>query len=179
LVVGSFLVPVGCGLREPAAPPPQPFKGRVDVRTRGLGPVNVPQEGKVGGVDYAVIHYLMWDDRIALLIWIDNENQNFSGQGNWPRFEGEEAVYEGTLDQVAMKYRTADGKNGSLTIAGQELNLANGWLVLVSTAGGELRVKQLQRERLKVQPDIEGGNAKDFEKIQGDPDVIAFFTKKK
>ena len=37
------------------------------------------------------------------------------------------------------------------------------------------RVKQLQREPLKVQPDIEGGNYKDFEKLQSDPDVVAFY----
>jgi hypothetical protein len=146
------------------------------VRAR---PVNLPLAGKLGGIDYAMVHYMIWDDRIALLVWADNDTPNHTATWTSPANEGAEGVFDVALDKITIKYRTADGKTGPVNVAGQELNLSDGWLVLVSTAGGQTRVKQLKREELKVQPDSEGGNAKDFEKLKTDPDVVAFYRDKK
>ena len=181
LAASLLLGTLGCGLvKDNTKPPPPPFRGRVDVRALPLGPVNRTEHaGKLGGIDYAVIHYLIWDDRIALLIWTDNETINYGANWSAPLHEGGEGTFDVTLDKIALKYRTTDGKTGPVTVAGQDLELSNGWLVLVSSAGGQTRVKQLQREGLKVQPDVEGGNAKDFEKLKTDPDVLAFYRDKK
>lgn len=180
LVLGTSLWLGGCGLvKDNTQPPPTPFRGTVEVRTRQIGTFSPPREGKLGGVDYALVHYLMWNGRITLLVWTDNESGDYQGTSEQPRSEGAEGVFDYALGKVEVKYRTADGTTGSLNVAGQELDLAKGWLVLVSTAGGQTRVKQLQRAELKAQPDIKGGNAKDFESLKTDPEVMTFYGVKK
>src|SRR5262249_12522367 len=89
---------------------------------------------------------------------------------------GKEAILRGSLlsqegkPQVDISCTTSDGKAGRLTVGGQELDLVGGWMVLVATEGGPIRVKQLKRPPLT---DPNGIKA-----MRGEPEIVEFFAPK-
>ncbi len=94
-----------------------------------------------------------------------------------PNNEGEKAKFAyvmGENQELPVSYET-DGLTGEVEINKRSFDLSNGWLFLVSTAKGTVDMRQVQREKVKVRTDVEGGNIADFEKLKSDLEVIGFF----
>lgn len=138
----------------------------------------------VPGLDFAWVAYWTWNDRLALAVWFDRGHSP-QGKGYW----GSGGRYEFHVDYswmspkpdvrvpaVEVKCSTADGTTGTVTVGGEQYDLSNGPLFLVSTMGGTLRVKQLRRDlpasSLRGEPNA-------FEKLKTDPEVVGFFGPKK
>src|SRR5262245_7469732 len=140
---------VGCGPSKapPPAPPPQPS---IQPGSAGWGYAE-RHNAKTPGIDYAGVLYWSWDGAIVLAVWIDHAAQT---KGGLEFTTGKEAILRGSLlsqegkPQVEISCTTGDGKAGRLTVGGQELDLDGGWLVLVATEGGPMRVKQVKRPTL-------------------------------
>jgi hypothetical protein len=132
-----------------------------------------PRAGKTAGIDYAGVVYWTWDGAVALAVWIDHDAQT---KGGLEFTTGKEAILKGSLlsregkPLVEISCTTGDGKAGRLTVGGQEMDLAGGWLVLVATEGGQMRVKQLKRPTLT---DTNGIRA-----MRGEPEITEFFAPK-
>ena len=73
--------------------------------------------------------------------------------------------------------RTSDGKSGETTVNSQKFELPKGSLILVATAGGTIRMKQLQREGLAVL--LPNGTRVGFQKWKTDPEISDFFANEK
>lgn len=161
----------GCGPSK--APPPSPAPTPdVQVKSAGWG-YGERRDGKAAGIDYAGVLYWTWDGAVALAEWVDHDAQT---KGGLEFATGKEAILRGSLlsregkPLVEIFCTTGDGKAGRLTVGGQELDLAGGWLVLVATEGGQMRVKQLKRLALT---DPNGLKA-----MRGEPEIAEFFAPK-
>lgn len=173
VLAGSFLAVVilaGCSSNNPPpAPQPQPS---IQPGSTGWGYAE-RHNAKVPGIDYAGVLYWSWDGAVVLAVWIDHAAQT---KGGLEFTTGKEAILRGSLlsqegkPQVDIFCTTGDGKAGRLIVGGKELDLAGGWLVLVATEGGQLRVKQLKRPSLT---DPNGLKA-----MRGEPEIADFFAQK-
>lgn len=167
----SFVALVGCGpSKAPTpAPPPQPS---IQPGSAGWGYAE-RHNAKAAGIDYAGVLYWSWDGAIVLAVWIDHAAQT---KGGLEFTTGKEALLKGSLlsqegkTLTEISCTTSDGKAGRLTVGGQELDLAGGWLVLVATEGGRPRLKQLKRPPLT---DPNGIKA-----MRGESEIAEFFAPK-
>jgi hypothetical protein len=168
-VLASSLFLFGCG-----GPSPPQGSGTGWVTWERFQEIN-PK----AGIDKAQANLGIWkseSDRLAFLILTDfvgASPSRSSGKGKGPeKYEGQQKAPDG--QQVEWQCETTDGKTGKMTINGSTYELAKGALFLVSTQGGKVEVRQLQRDLLKVKPDQES-----VEKLlKDDPDVGSFFTEK-
>jgi hypothetical protein len=183
LVLSAFL---GCNWQTPQAP--SPFKGIADPGTSFLKFEPERKEKRVPGVDEATVGFLRWgsdklnegDARVALLVWTDVVDGNYGMEGTGPNAEGATGEYKFTLGrdhQVVVTCKTSDGATGPVAVNGEQFDLSEGPIILVSAAGGQVRSKQLKRAALKLAPNQAGGMA-EYEKLSRDPEVRAFFAKK-
>lgn len=139
----TTLLLIGCG-RSPTttappakvAPPPS-----VSVSVTGWGQ-DQHEQADLPGIDLASIVYYSWNDDIALAIWTDGPHAPSEMGKSLPRLFGRFELDNGRPD-VKYVCTTDDGKNGTLTVHDRSLDLANGWLILVSTSNEEVRVKQV------------------------------------
>ena len=83
-----------------------------------------------------MIHYLTWDGRIALLVWIDNENGNYSSSATPPLHEGAEGTFDWTEFEPGSRLAWA----GPAAKAGPGSMEPAGWWELSDTGSGT-RVK--------------------------------------
>jgi hypothetical protein len=92
--------------------------------------------------------------RLALVILVDVVGK-FKGTdeklGTETKYIGVHEASDGR--KVEWQWQTADDKTGTMTINGSSYDLAAGVLFLVSTRGGRVRVRQLQRDLGNVEAD--------------------------
>lgn len=176
---------VSCKQPEKPGPPPQTNSGRA---AWGRG---TDKEGKLRpGVDFAVVQYVTWDGRIVFALWTDlggapDSFPNDLSSFLHPNRAGAEGRYGGSLQEKSVpgapviEYSAVtDGSTGSATVAGQKFDLAEGFLVLVSTADNKVQTKQVKRDHLKVSPS--GTNvevAEALQQLKADPEIVAFFAR--
>ncbi|MBI3823261.1 MAG: hypothetical protein HY289_11365 [Planctomycetes bacterium] len=142
------------------------------------------------GIDFAVVQYITWEDRIAFALWTDlgvpNGFPNELSSYLRPNHAGSEGRYSGSIQEkqkpggpvIEFSCATTDGVNGSIKVDGRAFELANGFVLLVSTADGKVRAKQIKRDPLSVPPvgrPADVVNALD--KLKADPEIIAFFAR--
>jgi len=143
-----LLMLAGCRSNNPPTPPaPTPV---VTAESEGWG-YGESREGKTAGIDYGCVLYWKWDGAVALAVWVDHDART-KGQAEVANGKGD---LQGSLltregePMVEIRCATNDGKAGRLTVGGQELDLSDGWLILVSADKGKVRVKQLARPPLQ------------------------------
>ena len=172
VLAAFFAIVTLAGCSSSKAPPATPPTPDVQVSSAGWG-YGDPLRGEDGRdrLRGCRLLDLGWGGRPA--VWIDHDAQT---KGGLEFTTGKEAILKGSLlsregkPLVEISWTTGDGKAGRLTIGGQELDLAGGWLVLVATEGEQLRVKQLKRPALT---DTNGIRA-----MRGEPEIIEFFAPK-
>ena len=163
LMVLALLCLAGC---RPAHPPAAISSG---------GPSwSRASDHPVPGIDVGSTGLAGWNGENVFVVWADTSS---SGSNSHTTDSG--ASYAGhfvTKDGRRVEYHcdTPDGKTGALTLAGHDYDLGRGTLFLVSTAGPEARVRQLNRDvrTLKATPDA-------FWKLaEGNKEIAEFFTPK-
>lgn len=172
-ILALVLLPAGCTRNTPPAPSaPAPV---VEPDKEGWG-YGDPRGGKTAGLDYGCVLYWKWDETVALGVWIDHTARSKGrAESSAGKFELKGSLLTQSEEPlVEISCTTADGKAGRLTVGGQELELSDGWLVLVSAGKGKSRFKQLKRPVLQ---DLKNG-AKPFQAMKGDPEIVAFFAPK-
>jgi hypothetical protein len=127
------------------------------------------------GIDKAQANPGIWrDDGLAFLILTDFVGSGpgrSGGKGTGPeKYEGQQKAPDG--QKIDWQCETTDGKTGKMMINGSSYELAKGSLFLISTRDGQVRVRQLQRDLLKVKPDQEALESL----LKNDPDVGPFFA---
>lgn len=154
----------------PAAPPPP-----VNPGSAGWG-YEIFRAGKRAGIDYACLRYWTWDDTVALAVWVDHTARTrINSKASGGQYEFKASFLTQAEEPLAeIGGHIASAQTGRLTIDGQELDLSDGWLVLVATAEKKVRVKQLKRPVLK---DPKGSSGL-FEKMASEPEIAAFFAQK-
>jgi hypothetical protein len=120
----------------------------------------------VPGIDYASIIYFVWDGDVALAIWTDGTEQPTAIYKNPP-------VLSGRISEVSFNCQTEDGKIGSLTVGDQNVNLGDGWLVLLASKTGDVRMTQLA-PLSRAAPSATQTNEY-FSKLRNDPTIDQFF----
>ena len=166
-ILASTLFLLGCG-----GPSPPRGSGAGFIAWERFGEIN-PK----AGIDKAHANYGVWkDDGLAFLILTDfvgSSRDRSSGKGTGPeKYKGQHKAPDG--QKVEWQCETADGKTGKMIINGSSYELSNGSLFLVSTRGGKVEVRQVQRDLLKVKPDQES-----VEKlVKDEADVGSFFAEK-
>jgi hypothetical protein len=178
LALLGALCPAGCGGRST---PPTPgghsrqWGGGVGTAVwNRLKELNPRAELQAVTACYGIVYGITGSDDLAFVILAD-----FEGSCN-PRTWGTETglrKYEGRLQgadgrKVEWQCETADGKTGQMSINGSAYDLGKGPLVLVSTRGGQVQVRQVQRDLGHVKPDSDS-----LERLlRDDPDVGAFLA---
>lgn len=113
----------------------------------------------------------------TVVVWV---NESVKGSGMKVNHGHDGIRLEGYLrfadeKRVEVKGESKDGKSGTVTIAAQRFELADGNLFLVVGPSDRPRVKQLNR-------DLSGVDFKDRKSLQAfgtaDTDMTAFFTQK-
>ena len=144
---------------------------------QGKGPL-------VRGIDYCTFSaasYMEWNGPaphpdFVVFVWGDFTPSGGAGGGNSVGKDG--LKFHGDLwnqpDNRRVKFagETKDGKTGRITLDGQEYDLADGTLFLISARRG-YRVKQLKRDMARFQ------DAKELflELAKNDPDIREFFPR--
>jgi len=131
------------------------------------------------GIDKAQANLGIWkseSDGLAFLILTDfvaSSPGRSGGKGKGSeKYEGQQKAPDG--QKVEWQCETTDGKTGKMIINGSSYELSKGSLFLVSTRGGKVEVRQVQRNLLKVKPDQES-----VEKLlKEDADAASFFAEK-
>lgn len=197
LVLTALLIAVsavGCnrpGPENPPSPVSPPFKGFTDPGTILYDFDHEKKDKRVPGIDDVHLAYLQWCDdgsrrenpRMALAVWTDVNDPTFSAPCSPPKSEGEMGEFNFHLGKdktLVITCRTADGRTGSVSVTHKsgtaDFELSRGWLILVSTAGGQLRTKQLKPLAIQWTPKQAGGD-EEYQKLRGDREVAAFFAK--
>lgn len=166
-------------------PPPETNAGRAR-----WGANLDPKKNLQPGIDFAVVQYVTWEDRVAFALWTDlgvpdgfaNELSSYLQ----PNRAGGEGRYSGALQEkqnptgpvIEFNCVTTDGRNGKVKVGAESFELANGYFVLVSTIGAKIRTKQFQRDTINVPPasrpvDVVNG----MDQLKMDADIVAFFAR--
>lgn len=133
----------------------------------GIGWGDNQSEDVTPGVDHAVLAWYLQDDRLEYVVWTDLQGDGSSagsGGSSGPEVETHQTTISshsgGELRFEWTRLKTAsEGSNpGSITIDDVEYDLKEGALLLVSTAGGNIKVEQLKmpteiRELLRDNPE--------------------------
>jgi hypothetical protein len=129
-----------------------------------------------GGVKEGVkfdfnIEHLTCDGRVYFLLAADGCSGGDSGSGRTARGR----LYAVDGRKIAWSCSTQDGTSGTVTIDGQQFDLAKGAVFLVSAMKDETRVEQLAVDMSKLQ----GGPVQDRLPALADtePRIAAFFKK--
>lgn len=132
-----LLAAVGCSR---AAPPPPSLSGKPG--TSGIERLE-KKAGKTS-LTHADAHFVEWDDKLALLLVCDFAgHNNRSGADSDGGFDGHSSTAD--LQRVVeWRWRTLDGKSGTVVINGQKYDRAAGGLFLVDTQDEKPRVVQLK-----------------------------------
>jgi hypothetical protein len=186
IVYGCFalswpLCLVGCRSQQPdTTPSPKTDNGYTSWASQA------PKKSEsIPGIDFATVDWGTWNDGLLFAVWVDRDPKpvassgrgitgSKTGPGLW------DAKYRVWCDppKVNVECDSTDGTSGSLTVnGGQRLDLSQGRLFLVSTAGGEVRVKQLNRDGLSAKQGAQDTPPECFVKLKDDPEVKAFFAK--
>lgn len=142
---------VGCDRFKPRSTPP--------------GPTTVTSTGFDG-----TYRFLFWNGGPTILIcagFRGSDSSQSTGSTEDPvcRTTGSMTAYDGRkFEWHAENTKSLDVK---FTLAGKEYDLTKGTVFLVTSAGGEMKVQQLQRDLSAVQPTAE--SCKAF--IKQDPDL--------
>ncbi len=168
LLLGTALSTVGCQ-RTPLAP--AEFKLPEDSRAD-----NVFVEGfQVGeGRDGLHVGFGTWGNALVFAVVSDVPGDQSSAgliqSSNFVQYRG----LHGKLGEVHVKWAcaTSDGQTGRMFINGNEYDLAQGSLLLVSTTGGSTRALQLQRDLSKLSP--EAASLEPW--LKADPQIETFFV---
>ena len=136
---------------------------------------NTPEKADaVPGIDYAAVTYYHWDDRLVFALWVDTNNN--LGDRKYGKFSCEGSIdFVDRRPSVKFECKTPDGRSGTLTVDGRKFELSDGLLILVTTSGGKVRLKQLQREAMV--PLTPSGTPQSFETWKTDPEIAEFFAK--
>lgn len=172
----------GCNTATKPVPPPETNAGRARWGAEADAKKNLKP-----GIDFAVVQYVTWEDRIAFALWTDlgvpsgfpNEitsyvrPNNSGGQGRYAGSIQEKQAPVGPI--IEFSCATTDGVNGSVKVGGETFELSEGFLILASTAGGKIRTKQLKRDTINVPPasrpvDVVNG----LDQLKNDPEIVAF-----
>ena len=130
--------------------------------------------GNVGGKSIdKFITYGIWGDDIAILVLSDIRN----GQGGGGRV-ADLTTYSGDHDsrdgrRIEWRCQTKNGKEGPVTFNGQNFELANGSLLLVTIDAEKTIVRQLKRDALHFNEDY---RATLRDRLENDADIKDFFT---
>jgi hypothetical protein len=115
------------------------------------------------------IEHLTYDGRVYLVVAADHCSGGSSGSG--PTAQGQLNALDGR--KLAWSCTTQDGTSGTVTIDGQQFDLAEGAVFLISAKEKQTKVEQLAVEMSKLQ----GGLVQ--EKLPGladtEPRIAAFF----
>src|SRR5258706_10502867 len=174
---------VGCRNKQPDDVP----ETEADAVTASWGwPIRSGESNP--GISSATIDYGTWDNNLVFAVWLDREpglNHGSSKQGTKSQGTKSQAgkweekfwVSYASSPEVKAECVTTDGRAGSVTVNGKSFDLAQGNLILVSTAGGTVRLKQLKRDGLDTKPGQKEDPPAGFAKLKKDPEVIAFFRR--
>src|SRR5262249_44734558 len=125
--------------------------------------------GLVTGTGQATGVYCLWQNRVALVVFTDVTGGGSAGIGPpGPKYHWEAAAPDAR--RIAWACETDAGSSGRVTINGQEYELAQGPLFLVSVGGEKTHVSQLRRDFGKMEPGQVHSLPRD------DPDVAAFIA---
>lgn len=159
----------GCG---PSAPPP--VAGPREILTDVAVWNSLDNPNPLPGIDYAAVTYYLWNEHLVFALWADNDNNDGYREFSAEHLEGN-IKFRDDRPMIKFDCSTRDGKSGSLTVHDQNFDLSEGSLILVSTSGGEVRLKQLKREGLATV--LSNGKREGFEKLKTDPEITKFFAK--
>ena len=127
------------------------------------------------GIDCASLGYGGWGEGMAVVVWSDFAAASGGGSvsGGLAQITYDHQFVLGGQSVLDYQCRVVeDGKTGKIKIGGRRtLDLADGSLILVSTAGGGIRLKQLKRDTLKMKPEQETFK----ELARTDSEISAFF----
>jgi len=183
IAIGCTLPLAGCWVKRP--PPVVVKKPAPVTRPQGYGykgfywvhDRNRPMPGPVAGIDHASIASGSMGDGMAYVVWTDIYQASGGGGAGSGYPDYQNVAYSANFSKdgktiVEVQCKTPDGKSGSCQVNGQAFDLAAGSLILVSTTGPEIRLKQLQRDTLQMQPEVET-----FRELAGtDAEIQAFFS---
>ena len=171
LLIVALVITLCCGCGTSTAP-------RAAAKRDVFGDVAVwdsPEKtNPVPGIDYAAVTYYLWNDRVVFALWADTDNNDGERLFSGDRLHGHIA-FRDRRPAVKFDCNTPDGKSGSLTVHDQQFDLSEGSLILVSTSGGTVRLKQLKREGMAAI--LPNGTREGFQKLKTDPEIAKFFAK--
>jgi hypothetical protein len=183
----GLAVVIGCSTK--ALPPPASPGPRCD---NGYTSWSVSSKGdQVRGIDVGMVEWGLWNDDVLFAVWIDKPGGVGESAGHIGSFgrnvvpgktEGGawKATYEVRVESPTANFecKTTDGKTGTVILnGGQSFDLAAGRLFLLSTAGGSVKVKQLNREGLTGKPGAIADAPECYVKLRDDAELRAFYTK--
>lgn len=183
-IVGCTLLLQGCESNKEPSPVPKTTAPGPSSSAFGHGAIcwvsnrDKPAPGPVPGIDHASILVARWGEGMAYVVWTDMYQPSGGGGAASSYDPVRRIAYHGSFETggkraIEHKCTTTDGKTGSISVNGQALELAAGSLILASTADGKIRLKQLKRDTLQMQPKEE--TFRDLAKT--DPEISAFFSR--
>ena len=140
LFLGCSLLHVGC----------RGSRGSSTVTHGSIGWESADKERSVPGIDYAMLRWYIRGEQLTYVIWTDlhggGGSSSGSGGGSSSGLEHHQAHLDsrdGDRFEYEYKLDLDDRGSGAITIDDANYNLKDGSLLLVSTQGKKLQVKQL------------------------------------
>ncbi len=128
------------------------------------------------GIDFASVRWWNWNDDIVFAVWVDRPR--LDGNHGFERLTDRPTeIWRYWLDPqgINLECLTTDGKAASLTVKNERFDLSQGRLILISTVGGQVRVKQLTRDNLNLKAGHGREPPESLVKLRDDAEVRAFF----
>jgi hypothetical protein len=145
------------GAYSQMTPPPWPA-------VRGKDPIP--------GIDYSSIACAFWrDGRTAVVVWSDVASSTDYSDGTMAGGSVFNCYQSAANGRVDCRCVSSDGRTGTVTINEKSFDLARGALFLVSTANGQTRVLQLNRDLSQ----LDRSHITDLAK--NDQEISGFFSK--